>query len=94
MDSYEPLGNGINKCNECSSDVLLIAGTNCNLAEHVAQGKFREVLLARLNLWMLNMLGLKNWREDIDPRLPRFAAARRSGKNSVRNLVTGKIQQQ
>lgn len=52
-----------------SSDFQLIAGTNRNLYKQVAKGKFREDLLARINLWTYEMPSLTARIEDLDPNL-------------------------
>lgn len=62
---FPPLGGD----KEVSSDFQLIAGTNRDLAEAVAQGRFREDLYARLNLWTFHLPGLKERVEDIEPNL-------------------------
>lgn len=54
---------------EVESDFQLIAGTNCDLAEAVREGRFREDLLARLNLWTFALPSLADRREDIEPNL-------------------------
>jgi transcriptional regulatory protein RtcR len=54
---------------EVASDFQLIAGTNRDLSLDVAKGKFREDLLARLNLWTFELPGLADRREDIEPNL-------------------------
>lgn len=54
---------------EAMSDFQLIAGTNRDLQSDVAQSRFREDLLARLNLWIFRLPGLKERREDIAPNL-------------------------
>ncbi|WP_295949043.1 RNA repair transcriptional activator RtcR [uncultured Xanthomonas sp.] len=54
---------------EVDSEFQLIAGTNRDLHQHVAQGRFREDLLARLNLWTYHLPGLAERREDIEPNL-------------------------
>ena len=54
---------------ETSSDFQLVAGTNRDLRKDVAEGKFREDLLARINLWTFTLPGLKDRREDIEPNL-------------------------
>lgn len=55
--------------NEVSSNFQLIAGTNRKLRQWVAEGKFREDLFARINLWMFELPGLAERREDIEPNL-------------------------
>lgn len=54
---------------EVRSDFQLIAGTNRDLRREVAEGKFREDLLARINLWMFELPGLSDRNEDIEPNL-------------------------
>ncbi|MCW0457090.1 RNA repair transcriptional activator RtcR [Xanthomonas sontii] len=54
---------------EVDSEFQLIAGTNRDLHQHVAQGRFREDLLARLNLWTYHLPGLAERSEDIEPNL-------------------------
>ena len=48
------------------SDFQLIAGTMTDLTKMVAEGKFREDLLARINMWSYTLPGLKDRREDIE----------------------------
>ncbi|MGB7343412.1 MAG: RNA repair transcriptional activator RtcR [Pirellulaceae bacterium] len=52
-----------------SSDFQLIAGTNRELTAEVAAGRFREDLLARINLWSFTLPGLADRRDDIDPNI-------------------------
>lgn len=54
---------------EVESDFQLIAGTNRDLQDAVAEGRFREDLLARLNLWTYRLPGLAERIEDIEPNL-------------------------
>jgi len=72
---------------EVHSDFQLIAGTNCSLGERVANGKFREDLLSRIEHWAYEMPALKDRREDIEPNvdheLQKFA--REQGKKVVFN---------
>lgn len=60
-----------------SSNFQLIAGTNRDLFEDSRQGKFREDLLARINLWTYRLPSLKERIEDLevnlDYELDRFA---------------------
>jgi transcriptional regulatory protein RtcR len=51
------------------SDFQLIAGTNRDLAADVVAGKFREDLLARINLWTFRLPGLRERPEDVEPNL-------------------------
>jgi transcriptional regulatory protein RtcR len=54
---------------EASSDFQLIAGTNRDLKADVIEGRFREDLLARINLWTFEMPGLASRVEDIEPNI-------------------------
>ena len=54
---------------ETTSEFQLIGGTNRNLAEEVQAGRFREDLLARINLWHFHLPGLKDRQQDIEPNL-------------------------
>jgi transcriptional regulatory protein RtcR len=54
---------------EVASEFQLLAGTNRDLTEAVQQGRFREDLFARLNLWTFYLPGLKERAEDIEPNL-------------------------
>ena len=62
---FVPLGSD----REVRSDFQLICGTNRNLAGEVGAGRFREDLLARINMWTFYMPGLADRREDIEPNL-------------------------
>jgi transcriptional regulatory protein RtcR len=55
--------------NEVQSDFQLIAGTNRDLSDDVAAGRFREDLYARINLWTYPLPGLVDRPEDIEPNL-------------------------
>lgn len=54
---------------EVSSNFQLIAGTNRDLQRGVREGRFREDLLARTNLWTFHLPGLRQRPEDIEPNL-------------------------
>jgi transcriptional regulatory protein RtcR len=54
---------------ESKSDFQLIAGTNRDLFHAVHEGRFREDLLARINLWTFTLPGLRRRPEDLEPNL-------------------------
>lgn len=62
---FLPLGGD----REVKSDFTLIAGTNRHLGEMVRERRFRDDLLARINLWTFVLPGLAERREDIEPNL-------------------------
>ena len=62
---FLPLGSD----SEAFSDFQLIAGTNRDLAAAVEEGRFRNDLLARIDLWTFLLPGLAERREDIEPNL-------------------------
>jgi transcriptional regulatory protein RtcR len=62
---FLPLGSD----REVSSDFQLIAGTNRDLAGAVRDGRFRDDLLARINLWTFRLPALVERREDIEPNV-------------------------
>src|ERR1700684_4067961 len=63
--TFLPLGSD----REAHSDFPLIVGTNRNLLSAVREGRFREDLLARINLWTFTLPGLRSRSEDIEPNL-------------------------
>lgn len=75
--TFLPLGSD----KAVQSDFQLIVGTNRDLRTQVATGKFRDDLLARINLWTFTLPSLAERREDIaanlDFELERFAKANR-----------------
>lgn len=54
---------------EVRSEFQLLAGTNRDLRERVRAGRFREDLLARIDLWSFTLPGLRERPEDIEPNL-------------------------
>ncbi|MAM88920.1 MAG: transcriptional regulator [unclassified Hahellaceae] len=54
---------------EVSSDFQLIAGTNKDLASEVRAGRFREDLLARIDLWCYRLPSLRERIEDLVPNI-------------------------
>ncbi len=63
--TFLPLGSD----RESHSDFQLIAGTNRDLFAAVREGRFRDDLLARINLWTFSLPGLRSRPEDIEPNL-------------------------
>ena len=51
------------------SDFQLIAGTNKDLLQHANKGKFREDLLARIDLWTYQLPSLKERIEDLEANI-------------------------
>lgn len=80
---FFPLGSDV----EVESDFQLLAGTNRDLQASVREGKFREDLFARLNLWTFRLPALAERPEDIEPNidyeLERFGSA--EGQNFTFN---------
>jgi transcriptional regulatory protein RtcR len=66
---------------EVESDFQLIAGTHRDLRQWVSEGKFREDLYARINLWTFNLPGLTSRTEDLEPNLD-FELERYARENS------------
>ena len=54
---------------EARSDFQLIAGSNRDLAAAVREGRFREDLLARIDLWTFRLPSLAERPEDVAPNL-------------------------
>ena len=63
--SFRPMGSD----REVKSDFQLLAGTHRDLAARVAEGRFREDLLARIELWTFALPGLRERPEDVEPNL-------------------------
>ncbi len=93
---FYPMGSDA----EMESDFQLICGTNRRLERLAAAGRFREDLLARINLWTFRMPGLAERLEDIEPNLDyeleRFAEKtgrrmcfNREGRELFLSLATG-----
>ena len=59
---------------EATSDFQLIAGTNSDLRDAVADGRFRDDLYARINLWAYELPGLAQRPEDIEPNVDHLLA--------------------
>jgi transcriptional regulatory protein RtcR len=54
---------------EVESDFQLIAGTNRDLRNEIAKGRFRDDLFARINLWTYTLPSLAERTEDIPPNI-------------------------
>ncbi|MGV8804836.1 MAG: RNA repair transcriptional activator RtcR [Polaromonas sp.] len=67
---FYPMGSD----REVESDFQLVAGTNRDLRAEVAQGRFREDLFARINLWSYVLPGLAERPEDIEPNVDHLLA--------------------
>jgi len=62
---FLPLGSD----REVTSHFQLLAGTNRDLRAEVREGRFREDLLARIDLWHFELPGLRDRPEDLEPNL-------------------------
>lgn len=62
---FRPMGSD----REVKSDFQLLAGTHRDLVARVAEGRFREDLLARIELWTFALPGLRERPEDVEPNL-------------------------
>lgn len=78
---------------EAVSDFQLIAGTNRDLRVDVAEGRFRDDLFARINLWSYTLPGLAQRPEDLEPNVDYLLAraVAESGR-AVRFNVEAKTQ--
>jgi transcriptional regulatory protein RtcR len=54
---------------EVESEFQLICGTNQDLQNRAREGKFRQDLFERINLWTFHFPGLRDRREDIRPNV-------------------------
>ena len=63
--SFLPMGSDT----EVRTDFQLVCGTNRDLAARVAEGRFREDLLARIDLWSFALPPLRERPEDVEPNL-------------------------
>jgi Nif-specific regulatory protein len=80
---YNPLGSPV----AVQADVRVLAGTNVDLERAVADGKFRQDLLYRLDVITVRMPSLAERREDIAEMATAFCAeACRSEGHGLRSL--------
>lgn len=77
---------------ESFSAFQLICGTNRDLQNDCAKGKFRDDLLARINLWSFAMPGLAQRPEDVEPNLD-YELARFSAKTGTRVTMNREARQ-
>ncbi len=63
--TFYPVGSD----REVASEFQLIAGTNRDLGVEVEAGRFRDDLLARINLWTFRLPGLRERVDDVEPNL-------------------------
>jgi transcriptional regulator with PAS, ATPase and Fis domain len=76
----------------CTVDVRVIAATNSNLPELIAQGRFREDLLYRLRVIHLHIPPLRSRRADIRPLATHFLS--RSGRTITLQAEAWKVLEQ
>jgi transcriptional regulatory protein RtcR len=72
---------------EVESDFQLVAGTNRDLRAAVREGRFREDLLARIDLWTFRLPSLRERLADLEPNLDHELEqfARRAGRRVAMN---------
>lgn len=80
---FERLGNP----RPISVDVRVIAATNRNLSQEVAQGRFREDLYYRLNVFPIQMPPLRERREDIPTLVETFVQEFAAGMDKTIEAV-------
>ena len=85
---FLPLGSD----REVSSEFQLIAGTNRDLTSAVHEGRFREDLLARMNLWTFRLPGLAERPEDIEPNLD-FELEQFARRSSLRATLSKEVRE-
>ncbi len=86
---FFPLGSDT----EVGSDFQLIAGTNRDLAAAVREGRFREDLLARINLWTFRLPGLAERPEDLEPNLD-YELDQFAKRNALRATMSKEVREQ
>ncbi len=86
---FLPLGSD----REATSEFQLIAGTNRDLAEGIGEGRFREDLLARINLWTFRLPGLAERPEDIEPNLD-YELEQFARRSTLRATMSKEVREQ
>ena len=79
--------------NEVSSNFQLITGTNRDLQIAVGDGRFREDLLARTNMWTFRLPGLRDRPEDIEPNLD-YELEQYARKNSQHVTMSSEVREE
>ncbi|MBU8923133.1 MAG: sigma-54 dependent transcriptional regulator [Bacteroidales bacterium] len=85
--AFLPLGSS----KVVSVDVRIIAATNQDLEKMTSEGKFREDLLYRLNVFPISIPPLRDRKEDIRAISEDFLAARRFGSPPLSEKVIEKL---
>ncbi len=86
---FEPVGDA----STIHVDVRIIAATNRDLKQLVEQGKFREDLYFRLNVFPINSIPLRQRKEDI-PLLTQYFLERVSKSSGKTGLIVSKAEMQ
>lgn len=86
---FEPVGDA----STIHVDVRIIAATNRDLKKLVEQGKFREDLYFRLNVFPINSIPLRQRKEDI-PLLTQYFLERVSKSSGKTGLIVSKAEMQ
>lgn len=71
---------------EIPVDIKVVAATNCNLADEVEAGRFRQDLFYRLNVVTLNVPPLKTLKEDIPVLVGHFLEQYRTKEFSINSI--------
>ncbi|MBN2020440.1 MAG: sigma 54-interacting transcriptional regulator [Sedimentisphaerales bacterium] len=85
--TYEPLGS----TSSCRADVRVIAATNKDIEEFVAQDKFRRDLYYRVNVVKLALPALRERREDIPLLIDHFISRFNPLRNKNITAVTDEV---